>query len=510
MAIQFLTPIDQEGLDPTGKNRQTIMRFHVNKQTYSPKSPLCYLSGSEYLNKYCDRLTSSFSDRTNPHYEYVQWNLSYREKYGPQGGVFPIKYLYESYDRSYSNALTSKEFKYAKLGSRWLARYVHQLRDRYGLPNYAVTPTVGTNAAIPTGCKKGTFYAETVGFGPHRHILPNLPGQRYMRKKKRAINQDACANVRLTETMLSNVRQFLRAHLPEFFGSWLNPQDVVQPCATFIVDNNYYSVETDYEKMDEHFGIEITTEIVMPIYEQLLTPGEFMQLQIVVAELFDQPIYFGTFMRTGRHNLLSGQNPTNDFETIAQVCQAIGILLCMNLDPCSIKQLHLGDDMVVAFKTLKQARLFMHLFVEESERNGLAINKEKSTIRHGSVQYCRKFYYKRGIRYIASDGSSVLYGAYPSLLALNSIVNPERFTSGASALGICSCATYQRLDNCIGSPDFVLLCQFIGKYTTLLDHDDQITPEAVELYNFTDWWFKVYGEKWNPTVSPAFRALHRA
>nr|UAW00439.1 MAG: RNA-dependent RNA polymerase [Porcine picobirnavirus] len=499
----YLTPIDQEALDPIFKNRLMLRRFNVTKQTFSPKPSLAYLKGDWYLNKLVEA-TKQFiaGNPASVHQEYYEWNLSYAEKYGRQGGTFPKEIMQQSYARSYDLAARSVTFHYAKIGSDWLARYCQQLVDRYGHPNYSYVKTINTNSALPTGLKKGTFYAETIGFKPYRHLLPNLPGQRYMRKKCRTINQDACANVRLTERILNNARNFLRDYIPRLFGSWLNPDLVVRPTATTIVDRNLYSVETDYEKMDEHFGYDATVTCVLPVYKAILDPADYLTLDIMVSEMYDQPIYFGNFMYTGRHNLLSGQNPTNDFETIFQVCQTCGILLdLMDLDPLTIPQLHLGDDLVVAFNTEKKAQIFFDAFISESNSNGLDINKEKSVIRHGKCQYCRKFYYKGGKRDVNSDGQAVLLGAYPSILCLNSIINPERV---AVSQGIEALSTYQRLDNCIGSPDYVPLIQLICKHTNLLQVD--ITDDdLVKLPS--DWWFRLYGERWDPLSSPTFNLV---
>jgi hypothetical protein len=361
-----------------------------------------------------------------------------------------------------------------------------------------------TNAAIPTGLKKGTYLAETLGAKPYRHYFPNLPGERYQRKKFRTINQDSVLNVRLTEKALSACRHFLADHIPELFGSWLNPEAVIQPVCTKIVDKHYYSVETDYEKMDEHFSFAATIEIVRPIYEALLIPGEFQYFAMVIDEMFDQPIYLGNRMWTGRHNLLSGQNPTNDFETIMQVCQAAGILLVLGYDPVKVLQLHLGDDQVVAFRSKDEAERYFQMFVAESELNGLAINIEKSTIRHGQVQYCRKLYYAAGRRHVTTEGKHLLIGAYPTVLALNSIVNPERMSA---TQGILACATYQRLDNCTGSPDYYELLQFVWRYTHL--SDCKMTERDALLYSATDWWYRLYGESWSPEASPSYCFLNK-
>lgn len=501
MSLQIidLTPLDQERLDPTHRGRDCLNRMKDGPATPVP-IPFSHYSRKQWLQLYQDHCARLY---TNKHSRYWEWCQSLLSKYGAQGASFSIDEVKACYRRSYELADRTVQFRVARRGRDYLVRYIRQLVERYGIPPYIHAAVEGTSGALPTMLPKGTFQAEYTLAKGRRHVFPNLPGQRSQRLKHRVINQDACINVRYIEGYVAAIRDWLRRYLPQFFGAWLNPKLVIQPTITRLLRRSSRFVGTDYTACDEHFGFPLVCEIVFPIYEALsLDVAEFNDFACFVEELFSQEIYFGTELWCGNHNLLSGQVITNDFETIYDVCLAIGTLLECVIPVDSVAVLALGDDLGIHGDLTKfEAEAVMQTLLEEANLNGMEMSKEKCDILEGSVLFLRNMYYGGLRTFVGSDGSDVLCGAYPTSLALNSIINPERYLAPGPEFVR---ATLQRLDNCYGSPDFTPFVQMVVSKASIRDKVDKLSVEEARI---KDWWTRLYGEDWSLRHSPAYAVM---
>lgn len=496
LKIEYLTPLDQELFDPSGRIRSKLKAEMNERRWYNTPCPLFSRQlPNDWLHHWEQRLAAAITGKA--HSAYLEWNSTFKEKYLPQGGHYPWSILENSVKEYYSLADSIKpRFNYVKIGRDYLLRFIRQWVSKNGYPQVRPCFVTGTYAGVPTGSKKGQFDAETIGHRFYNHVWPSIAGQRILAGKDRVIYQDSVINVRSVEAQLTTIRDWARTVLPEFFGAWLNPSISVSPTLTRPVMRSWWFEETDYEAMDKHFTQDFFREIVLPLWCELLPPGERIVFQMHMEEVFTQPLYFGQYLWTGLHTLFSGQGITNDSETWGQVCQAIGCLLVMHLNPHEVPQVHIGDDQSVAFENEFQVRKYHDLFSEESTLNGLVLNDKKTISRKGCTTFCKKLYYPAGPK----DDNGNLLGAYSSIRCLNSMVRPE---SNADSLGVLACATWQRLDNCVGSPDHRLLTEFVSSQTEL--KAIPITDEAIDRYATRDWWNRLYGESWNPAASPSFR-----
>lgn len=496
LEIIDLTPEDQLILDPTGRCRETLKRYE--RESFNPQSSLTTrLTSSQWLEQ-LHLVNAQMQSQARKHAIYFDWNYNFDSKYGPQGGTFHIDKLKDIYRESYSNVGTPKLHAIIR-GRDYLLRRIKAITQKVGIASPTPGTVVDTAAALPMGGHKGGYYQECVGARQWRHLFPVLPGERRQRGKDRCINQDAVTNVRYIESELNGIRYWLRSNLPEYFGSWLNPKQVVRPTLTKIIDANMYVAETDYDGMDLHFSRVLAEEIFLPICEALLPPGNYLHLAQYVTAAFYQPIYFGEELWTGEHNLLSGISITNDVETIVSVCQDIGCTLCIGVAPEDSLQLHIGDDQVKAFRSQRHRDAYFDAFAEESDLIRLPLSLQKCEKRRGVAGYCRTLYYPGGKR----DAEGFLIGAYPTVLTLNSVVNPE-FLSRTS--GIAACATYQRLDNAVGSPDWINLVHMVARFSDLKKRE--FSDDDCHHLSARDWWYRVYGEVWEPSCSPSYRLVN--
>lgn len=486
----YLTPEDLRRIDPTGRGYEWIETLKRSKESFNESRP-------KYKNlvEYAANVASKLPDAHAPYRDYA---LHFLPKCGPQGGRYAFNRMVESIKRYYVRVPEKVEPNYAILGAQYLVRYVKQLKQKFGTPNqFQTSPVVNTLAALPSMRKKGTFEAEAfIGDLYWRHLLPSLPGQRRLKGKDRNIFMDSNENVRYIEGTLSQCRQWLKSYMPQYFHGWMNPDCGLRENITKRLDQHYLNIELDADSMDTWFSREISERVILPIYEALLDEAEFWHLSAYVHEAFEQPLFLGDSMLVGLHDLFSGQPITNDFETLFDVCVAIGIALAHHVSPDKWYIAANGDDVIFLlhpsydghyFNVIKQA------FLDEYEACSIKISVEKSRFATEDYQFCKKIYYRKGKR----NEKGFLYGSYSSLLAANSIENPEKSSKTA---GSESVAVLQILDNLYGSPDWNNLVQKVFS----LGFDLNFTEVDIRTITEADWWFRCYGERWDPLSSPSF------
>lgn len=500
----YLTEFDQELIDPTGKARSYLRS--LKDGAYTPVPGLFYRADDSdggrqyYLNKYL-KLLDGISKQGPKHRDYVEWTLSLVPKYGPQGGHFKLAKVEDKYVLSYELAKRRVEFKNTRIGRDYLLRLIDQAIDRYGYPqvDYFTRGVTGTSSCLPVMSVKGEFLAETVGMRPWRHVGYDLPGQRRQRQKERGVNQDANSNVRYIECQLTAVRNWLTDYLSDYFQCWCDPRTRIKPRVYDFMRKPFVSVETDFTNCDDAFSLSIVTEIILPIYERLLPPMEFIRFASFIEELFYQPIYMGEYALTGLHNLLSGQAITNDFETIYDVALIIGALIASGIPVTSALKLACGDDISVIVRKMRDALALRDNLIDEATLNGHFMSVEKSRTSSTSIQFCRTMYYPSARQEYYGDYHYFI-GAYPGVFTMNTIINPERHLSDEAEIVK---ATLQRLDNLHGSPEFEPVTQMIGKQLKR----KTVRDDEIQVAQSYDWWERVYGTHWTLLTSPSYQVL---
>jgi hypothetical protein len=329
-----------------------------------------------------------------------------------------------------------------------------------------------------------------------------------MRGKDRLIFMDSILNIRIMDEYLNALRFWLRENLPEFFGAWVNPNIHVHPRTKALITKSWTIVEADYKAMDTGMSWKVVSEVILPVVETVLGDAFTPYLIAHLEEVWNVPILdpCGEGLITGHHNMLSGINPTNDFETIYTVCLALGECATVALTLSEVDLLALGDDMRIGMKaSVKEAKKYFEAYCETSDLAGLhvhGLDSGKAYVGTGSCRFLRRVYLPNG----RLNESGVYPGFYPSVLALNNIVQPE-FPSKSVAQFLSS--TCQRLDNLTTNPEYLPFVQMITKYlVAAVKPTANLTSEVIQYRSKrTDWWEKLYGERWDPVSSPSFRVL---
>lgn len=500
--FRLISPRERLSIDPTLKGRSYVSKYPFFGEAFNTPSAY-YTNHDKIWAKYAELCDTYYSDRHQPYFSY---NKEMHSKVGPQGGYYSRSEMISKIEQYYIHAnpdidWSNDNVQYLIQARDYLMTEIKALINQFGYPqvdavNYNLQPTF---SGLPACATKGTYVAETLGASQFRHMYPTIPGQRRMRNKNRVIFMDSVLNVRYIEKEMTATRNWLKNYLIEYFSAWRNPIDYLNASVSRALYKNSAFIETDYEAMDQHFSFEVVKTLILPIYE-IMIPQSFLSFAAAIEELFTQPIYMGNGVYTGLHTLLSGAIITNDFETIYSVILCLAALIRFDhIDDATI--LALGDDITMAVWGTKNNKAFaekiMHWMINTSNAVNMKIHDdEKSRVSQGETRFCRRVYYPGAVK----DINNNIKGNYPTVLALNSILNPER---SARTSGIAAIADLQRLDNCYGTPEWASLVQLLLKYS---NHKFLFTEDDIAQYP-ADWWERLYGERWDPLSSPTYKYI---
>lgn len=491
-----MTPIDQEHYDPSGKARQKLSSYKEGRAKPIPLA-LRKFSREGWMNEYVARRNRCIGQNHILEREYDDAHMT---KYGAQGASFPLSELLKGYANSYDLAHSVRDFRGLLIGRDVLIRMIRQTISRVGYPQEVQQKVKPTLAGLPTMLKKDMYQAQTIGHvAGYGHVWPTLPGERDQRTKHRGINLDSVINVNMIQPILDKCRNWLKKWFPEFFDGWICPRLFLQPSICKTLAEGFVSIETDFEKCDEHFSLELVINLILPIYETLLGEMEFVRFASTVEELFHQPLYLGDALWTGLHNAFSGQSVVSDFETIFDVILALASLI-PRVGWRKWTMHCIGDDISICVKADERTTQGIYdAMIDLSNQAGMVIARQKSQIRRGSVAFCRRLYTPQQKKLYNEYGLPYSAGAYPGILWLNSIINPERF---ATTMGDNMVATIQRSDNFFGSAWYTPMIQWLFS-TINREHLAEYRNGSPEY----DWWETVYGETWSLANSPTLTTL---
>lgn len=491
--ILYLSPEEVRAIDWTGAGFNWINAFPKEKSWPGKPSP--------YYNKdaawFFDRYYANLRNLGLKHKPYVTYVNEMIDKVVQQGGQYSLKLMKEmcrEYYINVPNSINPDKILFKAMDK--LRRRIRFYIRRDGYPQDVPIKFGNTQGALPTFMLKSTYQAQAA-YEKHQfhHIEPNIPGQR-VQHKPRVIFMDSCGNYAHFQPLLAKCREWLKAHFPEDLDAWRNPNLSMKKRITKLLDRGFTSIELDYKRMDQWFCWELVRTFILPLYEELLTPGEYLIFASMAEEYFKQELFFGTELWCGEHTLFSGIPPTNDFETLWDwiLSEALAILH----PDYKLVSFKLGDDLSLLGKcTLTQASDLVKEAITLTCGVNLRLHEdEKNRIAQGDFRFLKQLYYLGGKR----DWEGTLIGAYPGNILLRNVLLPEYSNNQT---GIAAIADLQRCDGLVGSPDYA---QTVDLLLSNTKHQFAlITPEDVEAASEKDWWSKLYGESWDPRCSATYQ-----
>lgn len=420
--------------------------------------------------------------------ELVSFERDMLTKVGPQGGQVPLALLKEKVLQYYERPRRNVSPPPAMIRSR--DRLIARIKDAGMVLHYMQPERLKTFSGLPNLLKKDDpidiEFREDAHHTMNPVLYPAIAGHRYQRNAVRAIFMDSSWNVATIERDLTAIRNYLRTHFIEF-GSWLNPQTIINPLITGGMTRGYLHLEGDHKAKDQNVTLKLMEELVFPVWE--IFPGG-KRLIDIVSRLMHIPVIVGDEIIFGPHNQFSGMAFVTDAQTILGYIYQDALVEELNI--FDFYHLSLGDDMLIGGKfTPNIGHTMLNLFLEWSSLCGEVAHPEKQRTNIAFPRYLKRLYKPQ---FPKIEGN--VQGAYPAILAVNSIIHPEKAEDNHTTSWY---ATLSRLDNLVGHPQY----------------NNIVTWLLARLYHRIgglckgnkDWWERVYGERWSHRTSRSFRIL---
>lgn len=428
----------------------------------TPRTPLYKdLSEDEILEKWKSQLTQEASKYP----ELVDYDLSRIEKVGPQGGYPSLSERMESFEDYYKPGVISVDPAIREdIVTQTRSLLFGTSSNKRPMPYESVlkididSDKLNTNSGCPSyGKRTDTVIQARALRDAHSgkwRDYPAILGSRSQRGKDRFIFMFPFSTNLVEKSFLIPLMDIIRQRKVSSFSAW-EGFDVVESSMEMqgFFENYKTLISLDYTKMDKHCGEDFTQfvyDIVAPVFQEkfrpLLKESMFHTNSIKVLFGIDK-------MATGIHGLASGSGWTNFSESVFS--QAVHFYIANNYGLELSKNQLLGDDAIMSLPIIDE--MLPEVIANIGSIMGQEFNPSKQRISTTSVIYLQRFFDYR----IPIKGSNVVAGCYPSILAINSAIYPERFHDPRKWNEEMEILRWiMILENCNHSPYFEQLIEF--------------------------------------------------
>jgi len=439
----------------------TLETLRVGKLP-TPRTPLYKdLTEDQIFAKW--KLTLAQEESKYP--ELVKYDLSRMEKVGPQGGYPPLSDRMDSFENYYKpgNISVDLEIRNDLIAKTRLLLFGNESNKR-PLSYESVLKLdidmdkLNTNSGCPSyGKRTDTIIQDRAIRDAHSgkwRDYPAILGSRSQRGKDRFIFMFPFSTNLVEKSFLVPLMDIIRRRKVLSFSAWEGFDVVEQSIHKQGFFENYKTLlSLDYTKMDQHCGEDFTQfvyDIIAPVFQEkfrpLLKESMFHTNTIPVVIGIDKVV-------TGTHGLASGSGWTNFNESVFS--QAVHYLIARKVDVTLEKNQLLGDDGVMSLPIIDD--MLPEIIAEVGAVMGQEFNPDKQKISNTNIIYLQRFFSNS----IFIKGSRVVAGCYPSILAINSAINPERFHDPRKWNEEMEILRWiMILENCNHSPYFEQLIEF--------------------------------------------------
>nr|USE08148.1 MAG: putative RNA-dependent RNA polymerase [Picobirnavirus sp.] len=398
------------------------------------------------------------------------FDISQEEKWGPQGGVAPIKELMDdvvlqgfgSFPKP--KAFRTKEWIRAKdaVARRLRDVGIQSLRPAsYSqvVEDMRVRDTLESNSGWPLFTRRSKPEVKSQSIEEAENGLwktyPAIALFRNYNGKTRMVWMFPMS-ANLVEGSFFQPLQSAIVKSPwgrDFFAPWVGFEQVRHQ-VHLAYGLGKTVAASDFSSTDAHFQLATSME-VSDVIEQCFQYQYRDALRGSIEYMHTIPLVVGpNEILVGEHGVSSGSNWTNFIETIFDWILATYVNI---LTGGKHKGLYaIGDDMAWVCNTFDDG--FEHFLEEVGESVGQVIKAEKTTNDPGKVKSLQRLFQNGYNR--SSDG--YIRGVYPTVRALKSSVFPERFHNPKLWSSDMFCARqFMILENCVDHPLFEDFVKFV-------------------------------------------------
>nr|APG78304.1 RdRp [Hubei picobirna-like virus 4] len=371
-------------------------------------------------------------NRQDPKFkELVDYDISRLEKTGPQGGYPPLSERMEELEAYYKNPreLKISDEEYDRSVIRLRTFLFGSEKDKRPMTYESIVnrdvdeEKLNTNSGCPLYGKRSDPFIQKNAIALAKSgmwkTLPAILGSRSQRGKWRFIYMFPYAVNLVEKSFLLPLMDIIRKRNILSFSAWEGFEDVEMA----MHKQNFFKAQTivsmDYKKMDTHCGeafMNFVYDVIAPVfqasYRPLLKESLFYACNIEVLIGIDKKV-------TGVHGLASGSGWTNFTESVFS--QGIRFAIQDKLGLPLIGDQGLGDDGALSFGPVIND--VADVIVDTAAERGQDAEPSKQRVDNNTCVYLQRFFKSD----IMIEGTNVVAGSYPSILALNTAMNPERF-----------------------------------------------------------------------------------
>lgn len=415
-------------------------------------------------------------------YEDTRWS-----KVGEQGGYPPLSERWEDLMKYFNRAKpapvrhSSEYEKIIKIvrdrlfGKHSLRRLTPEqvlhrdleddkVNSNSGLPDYRKRSQIEVQQRAIEDAKSGKWKS-----------YPAVLGSRSSRQKPRFIFMFPMSTNLVEKGYVIPIMDAIREDHVLSFAAWEGFDEVEQAFSKQNAFSARFKASMDYTGMDQTMcddQMEIVYDIVAPIFQPKFRAG----LKESLKHCINIPIMYeyGTVL-TGTHGLASGSGWTNLSESI--MSEFVHELINQRVK--LIGNQLLGDDGAMTFNSDVN---FAQIIAEASESCGLEANPEKQDIDRNTLHYLQRFFDDT----IFIEGTDIVAGSYPTVLAINAGKYPERWHDPDKWNARMECLRWiMILENCKHHPLFHNIIDFFikgDKYRLGLDIPGYFKRHLVQDY----------------------------
>lgn len=463
-------------------NNHGLVQYLRNLERGRPATPRSWLYENkpwqEILSLWLAELQSKLKDENEQ--LVLQYELSFLEKFGPQGAVKPVKELLELVTEGYCQAGSPKPAIFnTELWQRAKEICVQRLFRRTGiykslrprayqnvLRNMRDRETLESNSGFPlfTRRKKPEVVEHSlraIASGEYEDYPAILLFRNYNGKTRPVWMYPLSTNL-VEGSFAQPLKEALLAADISFFTPWRG-WEYVQKHLTDMYAHNYFLSASDFSHTDAYF-IKWATYEVFDVIKYAFKEEYWDSLKKSLLHVNNIALIAGEDMYiTGQHGVSSGSVWTNDMETYMDyIAEVYFELLNLVAEPDTA----IGDD--VTHKRTSYLETFAEQIAEVYKAMNFDVNAEKVTNERDWLKYLqrlvKKDWFSQYMVEVNGQKYTVLRGVYRTVKALMSSLLPEKFHSPKlwSVNNFC-CRQYMILENCIDHPLFIDFCKFIAK-----------------------------------------------
>jgi len=399
----------------------------------------------------------------------IEYDQSKMKKVGPQGGLRPFKERESDFQAYYStpmdrpeSMITSeaieecKRIAFGGMKNKRPQSYQTVInQDKYD--NKLITNS-GCTEFSKRNIQEVIDIAIQDAFSGKWKELPMILFSRSQRLAERFVFGAPFSLNLVEKSFIYPMMDQIRKTGHPFFSAWEGFEQV----EIGLRDQNFFDeghtyIQQDFTKMDKHVNT-----LQMKIVELITLEFWQTQYQSEYAFVLSHVLNIGVLINldtlvTGTHGMPSGSGLTNFAESLINLY----IMTMYSLNGIDVVAVQgLGDDGIISIKRNgKTDKEILNVMQKDTLEVGQVINPIKQGISEHTTVYLQRFFDDRLPRV---DGK--VLGMYPSILALNTAMNPERYHDASKWSKEMEILRWiMVLENCKNLPYFHELIQFFMK-----------------------------------------------